>query len=87
MHVIVTVPEKWDVMTRNTTTGGGVTDDSIQKLVQLIIIDEVHLLNEDRGVGLGRPFFLRVFRRYLAILQHFRSRGGPLHASLSFEQS
>jgi len=49
VHVIVTVPEKWDVMTRNTSCGGGQSDDSLQKLVQLIIIDEVHLLNDDRG--------------------------------------
>jgi len=49
VHVIVTVPEKWDVMTRNTACGGGQSDDSLQKLVQLIIIDEVHLLNDDRG--------------------------------------
>jgi len=49
VHVIVTVPEKWDVMTRNTAAGSGITDESIQKTVQLIIIDEVHLLNEERG--------------------------------------
>ncbi|CAE7523681.1 BRR2C, partial [Symbiodinium sp. CCMP2456] len=36
-------------MTRNTACGGGQSDDSLQKLVQLIIIDEVHLLNDDRG--------------------------------------
>jgi len=50
VHIIITVPEKWDVMTRNSATGGGAaTDDSLQKLVQLIIIDEIHLLNDDRG--------------------------------------
>jgi len=49
VHVIVTVPEKWDVMTRNTSSSGGNNEDNLQKLVQLIIIDEVHLLNEDRG--------------------------------------
>eukprot|EP00927_Polykrikos_kofoidii_P084346 TRINITY_DN8859_c2_g1_i1.p1 TRINITY_DN8859_c2_g1~~TRINITY_DN8859_c2_g1_i1.p1 ORF type:complete len:2277 (+),score=381.93 TRINITY_DN8859_c2_g1_i1:118-6948(+) len=49
VHVIVTVPEKWDVMTRNASTGGGVSDDSISRMVQLIIIDEIHLLNDDRG--------------------------------------
>lgn len=49
-HVLVTVPEKWDVMTRNSSSGSGASDTtSIQKLVELIIIDEVHLLNEDRG--------------------------------------
>eukprot|EP00930_Biecheleria_cincta_P022697 TRINITY_DN16541_c0_g2_i1.p1 TRINITY_DN16541_c0_g2~~TRINITY_DN16541_c0_g2_i1.p1 ORF type:complete len:2306 (+),score=474.18 TRINITY_DN16541_c0_g2_i1:62-6919(+) len=49
VHVIVTVPEKWDVMTRNSAAGGGLSDDGLQKLVQLLIIDEVHLLNDDRG--------------------------------------
>eukprot|EP00931_Biecheleriopsis_adriatica_P074347 TRINITY_DN48427_c0_g1_i1.p1 TRINITY_DN48427_c0_g1~~TRINITY_DN48427_c0_g1_i1.p1 ORF type:complete len:2277 (-),score=572.30 TRINITY_DN48427_c0_g1_i1:97-6843(-) len=49
VHVIVTVPEKWDVMTRNSASGGGMSDDGLQKLVQLIIIDEVHLLNDERG--------------------------------------
>ena len=36
-------------MTRNTAMGGGQSDDSLQKMVQLIIIDEVHLLNDERG--------------------------------------
>ncbi|CAD7954207.1 unnamed protein product, partial [Amoebophrya sp. A25] len=49
-HVIVTVPEKWDVMTRNTTSGGGSGDEhSIQRLTELVIIDEIHLLHENRG--------------------------------------
>eukprot|EP00397_Hematodinium_sp_SG-2012_P000336 GEMP01000336.1.p1 GENE.GEMP01000336.1~~GEMP01000336.1.p1 ORF type:complete len:2004 (+),score=418.53 GEMP01000336.1:621-6632(+) len=46
-HVIITVPEKWDVMTRNSTSGGG--EEGVQQLVHLVIIDEVHLLNDDRG--------------------------------------
>lgn len=44
-QVIVTTPEKWDVVTRKSNTGD---TDMINK-VQLLIIDEVHLLNEDRG--------------------------------------
>ena len=43
-QVIVTTPEKWDVVTRK--TGGD--NDMISK-VKLLIIDEVHLLHEDRG--------------------------------------
>ena len=39
--MIVTTPEKWDVVTRKAM--GDV------QLVQLLIIDEVHLLHEDRG--------------------------------------
>jgi superfamily II DNA/RNA helicase len=50
VHVLVTVPEKWDVMTRNSSTGGGAgSDQGIMRMVQLVIIDEVHLLNETRG--------------------------------------
>lgn len=40
-NIIVATPEKWDVMTRKT--------DSITEMVQLIIIDEIHLLDEERG--------------------------------------
>ena len=42
-QMIVTTPEKWDVITRK---GGEV---SIASKVKLLIIDEVHLLNDDRG--------------------------------------
>eukprot|EP01127_Copromyxa_protea_P008859 TRINITY_DN2045_c0_g2_i1.p1 TRINITY_DN2045_c0_g2~~TRINITY_DN2045_c0_g2_i1.p1 ORF type:complete len:2126 (-),score=516.29 TRINITY_DN2045_c0_g2_i1:21-6239(-) len=42
-QVIVTTPEKWDVITRKST------DVALTQLVRLLIIDEVHLLNEDRG--------------------------------------
>lgn len=43
-HVIVTTPEKWDVTTRKTTG-----DAVLVQSVKLIILDEVHLLHEDRG--------------------------------------
>ena len=42
-QMIVTTPEKWDVITRK----GG--DVSVSATVSLLIIDEVHLLNDDRG--------------------------------------
>jgi activating signal cointegrator complex subunit 3 len=41
--MIVTTPEKWDVITRKSS------DMSLSMLVKLIIIDEVHLLNDERG--------------------------------------
>lgn len=41
--MIVTTPEKWDVITRKSS------DMSLSMLVKLLIIDEVHLLNDDRG--------------------------------------
>ena len=42
-NVIVTTPEKWDVITRKAT------DTSYTNLVRLICIDEIHLLHDDRG--------------------------------------
>ena len=41
-HVIVATPEKWDVMTRKT--------DGMMSLVNCLIIDEIHLLNDIRGL-------------------------------------
>jgi activating signal cointegrator complex subunit 3 len=42
-QMIVTTPEKWDVITRKTS------DMALAQMVRLLIIDEVHLLHEDRG--------------------------------------
>jgi pre-mRNA-splicing helicase BRR2 len=42
-QIIVTTPEKWDVITRKAT------DLSYTRLVRLIVIDEIHLLHDDRG--------------------------------------
>ncbi|KAI4125089.1 MAG: hypothetical protein LQ338_004476 [Usnochroma carphineum] len=42
-QVIVTTPEKWDVITRKAT------EMSYTNLVRLIVIDEIHLLHDDRG--------------------------------------
>ncbi|KDR76589.1 hypothetical protein GALMADRAFT_139507 [Galerina marginata CBS 339.88] len=42
-QIIVTTPEKWDVITRKQT------DTSYTNLVRLVIIDEIHLLHDDRG--------------------------------------
>jgi pre-mRNA-splicing helicase BRR2 len=41
--VIVATPEKWDVITRKQT------DTSYTNLVRLLIIDEIHLLHDERG--------------------------------------
>ena len=64
-QVIITTPEKWDVVTRKPTGEGElatVSDSTLRtrhayllnpleltQKVKLLIIDEVHLLNEDRG--------------------------------------
>ena len=44
-NVIVTTPEKWDVVTRKS----GADDNSLGNQCGLLIIDEVHLLADDRG--------------------------------------
>ncbi|KAJ3352530.1 activating signal cointegrator 1 complex subunit [Entophlyctis luteolus] len=43
-QMIVTTPEKWDVVTRK-----AVGDTELAQKVKLLIIDEVHLLHEGRG--------------------------------------
>jgi pre-mRNA-splicing helicase BRR2 len=42
-QIIVTTPEKWDVITRKNS------DTSYTNLVRLLIIDEIHLLHDERG--------------------------------------
>eukprot|EP01060_Flectonema_neradi_P036238 TRINITY_DN6918_c0_g1_i2.p1 TRINITY_DN6918_c0_g1~~TRINITY_DN6918_c0_g1_i2.p1 ORF type:complete len:1934 (+),score=441.45 TRINITY_DN6918_c0_g1_i2:47-5803(+) len=41
-HLIITTPEKWDVITRKKT-------EALVDKTNLLIFDEIHLLNEDRG--------------------------------------
>lgn len=60
-QIIVTTPEKWDVVTRKPTGEGELASvrclsfwDHVYQLLnfqslKLLIIDEVHLLNEERG--------------------------------------
>jgi pre-mRNA-splicing helicase BRR2 len=42
-QVIVTTPEKWDIITRKSG------ERAYTQLVRLLIIDEIHLLHDDRG--------------------------------------
>ena len=42
-QVLVSTPEKWDITTRNSN------NLAIVELVRLLIIDEIHLLHDDRG--------------------------------------
>ncbi|KAI9220719.1 Sec63 Brl domain-containing protein [Blastocladiella britannica] len=60
-QMIVTTPEKWDVITRKGT------DRSYTSLVRLIIIDEVHLLHDDRG-----PVIESIVARTLRHSEHTR---------------
>jgi antiviral helicase SLH1 len=61
-QIIVTTPEKWDVVTRKPTGEGDIASvrlhsftkymilkDFPTQLLKLLIIDEVHLLSEERG--------------------------------------
>ncbi|KAL9104629.1 MAG: hypothetical protein Q9163_000433 [Psora crenata] len=43
-QIIVTTPEKWDVVTRKSTG-----DTELVQKVRLLIIDEVHMLHDERG--------------------------------------
>jgi antiviral helicase SLH1 len=47
LGIIVTTPEKWDVVTRK-----GTGDTELVQKVRLLIIDEVHMLHDDRGAVL-----------------------------------
>ncbi|AOA60847.1 RNA-dependent ATPase RNA helicase [Komagataella phaffii CBS 7435] len=42
-QILVTTPEKWDIITRK------MSDISYVRLVRLLIIDEIHLLHDERG--------------------------------------
>ena len=42
-HIIVTTPEKWDIITRKQG------ERAYLDLVKLLIVDEVHLLHDSRG--------------------------------------
>ena len=46
VHILVATPEKWDVMTRKSG------DIALTSQLRLLIIDEVHLLHEERGAVL-----------------------------------
>ncbi|KAI9679963.1 MAG: DEIH-box ATPase [Caeruleum heppii] len=58
-QIIVTTPEKWDVITRKAT------DMSYTNLVRLIIIDEIHLLHDDRG-----PVLESIVSRTIRKIEH-----------------
>ena len=64
-QIIVTTPEKWDVITRKST------DTSYTNLVRLIIIDEIHLLNDDRGAVI-ETIIARTLRQVNILLVYYR---------------
>ena len=69
-QVIITTPEKWDVITRKST------DVALTQIVKLLIIDEVHLLNE--GLFIFIPFPSSFILRHL----HQTFDSTPTSASL-----
>ena len=46
-HIIITTPEKWDSVTRKMKDCRKLVD-----MIRLLLVDEVHLLNDDRGATL-----------------------------------
>ncbi|KAJ3514868.1 hypothetical protein NLJ89_g2119 [Agrocybe chaxingu] len=67
-QIIVTTPEKWDVITRKQT------DTSYTNFVRLIIIDEIHLLHDDRGPVL-ESIVARTIRRMEQTSEYVRLVG------------
>ena len=67
-QVIVTTPEKWDIITRKAT------DRSYTTLVRLIIIDEIHLLHDERGPVL-EAIVARTLRHAKDTQEHIRLVG------------
>ncbi|KAH7123827.1 Sec63 Brl domain-containing protein [Dendryphion nanum] len=67
-QIIVTTPEKYDVITRKAT------DSSYINLVRLICIDEIHLLHDDRG-PVVESIVARTIRRSEQTGEHVRIVG------------
>ncbi|KAG8345871.1 DEAD DEAH box helicase Type III restriction enzyme res subunit Helicase conserved C terminal domain [Trypanosoma vivax] len=70
-QLIVTTPEKWDVVTRKSVELG------VASLLKLIIIDEVHLLHNERG-----PVLEAIVARTI-LQQQLRDEGGIRIVGLS----
>jgi pre-mRNA-splicing helicase BRR2 len=66
--IIVTTPEKWGVITRKQT------DTSYTNLVRLLIIDEIHLLHDERGPVL-EAIIARTIRRMEQTSEYVRLVG------------
>lgn len=65
-QIIVTTPEKWDIVTRK--------GNNVSQLVRLVIIDEIHLLHDDRGPVL-EAIVARTIRRVEATKDNVRLVG------------
>ena len=67
-QVIVTTPEKWDIITRKSG------DRTYTQLVRLVIIDEIHLLHDLRGAVL-ESIIARTLRQVETTQEHVRLVG------------
>lgn len=77
-QMLVTTPEKWDVVTRKS-----VGDVALSQIVRLLILDEVHLLHEDRGPVL-ESLVARTIRQVRGHLDALCARSVCLCLSVSF---
>jgi pre-mRNA-splicing helicase BRR2 len=73
-QVIVTTPEKWDIITRKSG------DRLYTQLVRLLIIDEIHLLHDNRGPVL-ESIVARTVRQVETTQELVRLVGRGLHSS------
>ncbi|PHT28564.1 U5 small nuclear ribonucleoprotein kDa helicase [Capsicum baccatum] len=67
-QIIVTTPEKWDIITRK------LGDRTCTQLVKLLIIDEIHLLHDNRGPVL-ESIIARTIRQIETAKEHIRLVG------------
>ncbi|XP_016503617.1 DExH-box ATP-dependent RNA helicase DExH12-like [Nicotiana tabacum] len=67
-QIIVTTPEKWDIITRKSG------DRTYMQLVKLVIIDEIHLLHDNRGPVL-ESIIARTVRQIETTKEHIRLVG------------
>uniref|UniRef100_A0A1U7X5T2 RNA helicase n=1 Tax=Nicotiana sylvestris TaxID=4096 RepID=A0A1U7X5T2_NICSY len=67
-QIIVTTPEKWDIITRKSG------DRTYMQLVKLVIIDEIHLLHDNRGPVL-ESIIARTIRQIEITKEHIRLVG------------
>ncbi|CBZ54476.1 RNA helicase-related protein required for pre-mRNA splicing, related [Neospora caninum Liverpool] len=67
-QVIVTTPEKWDIITRKAG------ERAYTQLVRLVIIDEIHLLHDSRGPVL-EAIIARTIRQIETAQEHIRLVG------------
>ncbi|THF99111.1 hypothetical protein TEA_027858 [Camellia sinensis var. sinensis] len=74
-HIIVTTPEKWDIITRKSG------DRTYTQLVKLLIIDKIHLLHDNRGHVL-ESIVARTVRQIETTKEHIRLVG--LSATLPY---